>query len=251
MHLHSRQSCWLTLLLLLVLLGLTSACATSRIIQNTPEEIAFAQEAVQEILLMSLEGASEREYPVLANQTLTTYFIPEEANPLLAHLNRIPGADRLLRRYLELMSTAANSVIREMDEVFRPIILSMLIPKPFSIIDGGSSAATTFFIREQGEQLRLEIQKKLSLAMDTPINGRTANDGWRDLRMLYNTQAIARNQLELSSLPLLESDPLAWSAVSIWNVFSGGMAAQEDLIRATAASFDSPAIALFIIKERD
>ena len=239
------------LLPLLLLLSLASACATSRDMQKSPEEIAIAQEAVQEILLMSLEGASEREYPVFAGKNSSTYFVPEEANTLLLHLNRIPGAGRLLGRYLDLMSAAANSVVRELGPVFQPIILSMLIPEPFIIIGGGSNAATSFFVREQGGHVRSQIQDKLSQEMDSPSNGKSANDAWNDLRMLYNTHAIARNQADLSSLPLLESDPLAWSASSIWNIFIGGMAAQEDLIRATAASFDSPAIALFIIVERN
>ncbi|GEM_PF-3037238 len=239
------------LLPLMLLLSLASSCATSRDMQKSPEEIALAQEAVQEILLMSLDGASEREYPVFADKNSSAYFVPEEADTLLLHLNRIPGAGRLLERYLNLMSVAANSVVRGLGPIFQPLILSMLIPEPFIIIGGGSNAATTFFVREQGEQVRSQIQDKLSLEMDSPINGKSANDAWNDLRMLYNTHALARNQADFSSLPLLEIDPLAWSAASIWNVFIGGMAAQEDLIRATAASFESPAIALFTIVERN
>ena len=200
---------------------------------------------------MSLEGASERAFPLYANQTLTNYFLPEEANPILLHLDRIPGAERLLGKYLASLSAAANFVMKEMGPIFKPILLGMLIPEPFMLIEGGSNAATTFFIREQGDLLRLKIQEKLTLAMASPEGGSAANKAWRDLQMLYNTYAIAQNQITQSVLPLLDIDPLAWSAISIWNVFAGGMAAQEDLIRATAASFESSAIALFIIEERD
>lgn len=238
-------------MLIALVVGTASSCAISRAIQKTPEEIGFAQEAVQEILLMSLEGASERAFPRYATQTLANYFLPAEAYPMMLHLDRIPGAERLLGKYLAAMSVAANSVMKEMGPVLKPILLGMLIPEPFTIIEGGSNAATTFFIREQGDLLRLKIQEKLSLAMAGSEGSSGANKAWRDLQILYNTFATAQNQAKLTALPLLDIDPLAWSALSLWNIFTSGMAAQEDLIRATAASFESAAIALFIIEERD
>jgi hypothetical protein len=237
------------------ILATTCSCATKAPTQRSPEEIALGQQAVRELLWLGVDNASSRQYPAYTISVLSLYFLPKEASVILSLIDTIPGAKRLLSEYLDHMTNAAQTVNSSLGPALEDEIADLEVPDPFALIQGNINAVTAFFISEKGERLHAMIIDSLQNLMSKESLERTAMDSWVELQMLYNTYARAQNQLSTAAtttlFPILDLNPLIQSAQSIQSVFLSQVAAQEDLIRATAASYDSEAIALFMIPERN
>lgn len=255
MNCHVRKTLLALLLIIVVIMATSFSCATKAPTQRSPEEIALGQQAVREMLWLSVEAASNRQYPVYTVSVLSLYFLPNEATVMLTLVDTIPGAKRLLNEYLMQVVQAAQTVNRSIGPLLQEEIATMEIPDPFALIQGNINAVTAFFISQKGERLNALIIDSLQNLMSTNSTERSAMRSWEELQRLYNTYAVAQNQLSTSNaiktLPILALNPLAKSAESIRTVFLAQVAAQEDLIRATAASYDSEAIALFMVPERN
>ncbi len=255
MNHHVKKALFPLLLVSVVIITSSFSCTTKAPAQRSPEEIALAQQAVKELLWLSVETAANRQYPAYTVSVLSLYFLPNEASIMLTLIETIPGAKRLLVEYLENIAQAAQTVNQNLGLALKEELATMEIPNPFALIQGNINAVTAFFISQKGERLNSLIIDSLQRLVSSDSSEKSAMKSWEELQKLYNTYARGQNQLTTSSattvLPILALNPLIQSAQSIRTVFLTQVAAQEDLIRATAASYDSEAIALFLVPERN
>jgi len=240
------------LVCMLSLVVCVSCRTSSETTAKTPDEIALAQSAVREILDMGLQTAAMSVSWPEGTQLAVSDFTPDEAIALLQDLDTIPGTRKLFTRYLEQVTVAANLSVKELAVVIKPFIAGLDIPDPFAIIDGGSTAATNYFLEQMGARLDTALTETLGNRMSGFPD--SAVDCWKRFESLYNTYAEAKTRLATATggtaFTIIEINPMEKAIDTVKKAFIAGMADHEEMVRATAASYDSPALDLFIISDR-
>ena len=235
------RSILLAVVLCLTLIG----CQTSPIVQRTDEELAFANEAVVEMMALIVASASDSFLDAGLWTVSTANLVPQEADRMIRLMNEIPGTRRLLDSYLQEASTSivtiAQSIPQFMEREVRP---TLVIEDPYAIVEGDGDAVTRLFASEVSAHLEAWIEKELS-----GESGRSALAAWEVLTQNYNIHVKGNNQLnrekEVPIIPLIEVSPVRSITIAMIRHLITNMTTQEALVRTMAPAYEDPRIILF------
>lgn len=232
---------FLTVVLCLTLIG----CQSSPIVQRTDDELAFASEAVLEMMALIVASASDSFRDADQWTVSTSNLVPREADRMIRLMEEIPGIRRLLDSYLQEASTSTTTLAQKipqfMESEVRP---TLVINEPYAIIEGESDAVTRLFASEVSAQLETWIEEELSGEL-----GRSTLAAWEALTHTYNTHAKGNNLLnqdkDIPIIPLIEVSSVRTITIAMIRHLITNMTTQEALVRTMAPAYEDPRIMLF------
>lgn len=220
-------------------------CSSTEEIQRTPEEIAFGQEAVLEMMDLVIQAASDNIANAERWKSITTQLVPTAASEIFTIVDTVPGTRRLLDIYLLLTHEALASIGSQIPRFFQTELKGDGdIEDPYAIIEGNDDSITRHFAARLAPALEAWIVQHL-----TQEDGKDVVKAWNTLQKHYNTYAKASNQLDNreGDVPLQYIDVQVEQTimVSFLREFITAMTTQEALLRTMAPAYDDPLINVF------
>lgn len=221
------------------------ACQHTSEIERTPEEIAFGEESVLEMMSLVVRSAADTISQEARWNAMTTQLVPQEASSIVDAVDTIPGTRRLLDSYIEHIHVAITSIAKEIPRFFEQEIQpDLTIEDPYDLIEGNQDAVTRLFASRISPSLEAWIVDQLE-----GETGENALHAWDSLLRVYNTYVISQNNLKPNDLevqvPVIEVSPVQTVMVTLLREFIGAMTTQEMLLRTMAPAYDDPRIMLF------
>lgn len=221
------------------------SCQHTKEIERTPEEIAFGEESVLEMMNLVVRSAADTISQEARWSAMTTQLVPPEARSIVDALETIPGTRRLLDTYIGRIHVAITSIAKEIPRFFEQEIQpDLTIEDPYALIEGNDDAVTRLFASRISPSLESWIVDQLE--GDT---GEDAKKAWEALLRVYNTYVVSQNNLKQNDLeaqvPVIETSPVQSIMVTLLREFIGAMTTQEALLRTMAPAYDDPRIMLF------
>lgn len=232
------------LIIILPILLLLSCRSTNQIIRSE-EEIAFAKEAVIEMVLRSSSAAGGNLSRTGGWKGSFATFVPHQVSHYFEKEVSIPGLSTLLERYLEEMNRTIFSISPQLFPfIAQEVLPTIEIEDPFSLIENSDNEVTLYFASVATPLIERWITAQLeSEAGEAPLAT------WREMMRLiatYNrSMAYFENRGESDAFDE-NLGPIESVVVATLRQFFSDMMNQEALIRTMAPSYDNPLLSLYL-----
>ncbi|MDD3822976.1 MAG: DUF4197 family protein [Sphaerochaetaceae bacterium] len=232
--------------LCLLMIGLVLSCRSTDPIAKTPEEIAFAREAVLVMMEETLVAASGNISRPGGWTGTTADLVPSQAAVIVQRAQSVPGIPRLLSRYLGQMNEAVVRSVELLPEYLQKTVFpSLAIPDPFSLIEGEDDAVTRYFASIVYPTVETWLESRLR-----GEEGKFALESWRELLRTYHTynrsQFLMRGTESMFDGVEVNIDPIRSVVVTVLRLLLEDMRTQEALVRTMAPAYDNPLITLYV-----
>ena len=157
----------------------------------TPSETAVVS-ALKEALNIGAQSASDALSAQGGYYLNDAYkiLLPPEAATIIKNISTVPGGDKLVEDVILRVNTAAESAAADVVPIFASAIKGMTLRDGMGILLGEKDAATQYFRKTAGEEIKKAYQPKLQAALREPmIAGISADNSWRTLTTQYNKVA--------------------------------------------------------------
>lgn len=238
------RSIWLVLTLVLLCSAMIG-CQSTTVVERTDEELAFAREAVLEMMSLILSAASDSFKDEGQWSASTSDLVPQEADRMIRLVQEIPGIRRLLNSYMLEASDFVAAIAQQVPQFFEQEIQpTFAVEDPFAIVEGDSDAVTRLFATHVSAELESWIETEFSGSA-----GERTLAAWEALTQTYNTHAKGKNLLhhdhDAPPIPLIETSPVHTITIAIIRHLINQMTTQEALVRTMAPAYEDPRIILF------
>lgn len=227
------------------MIPLLVSCTTGKAVVRTPEELEFARDAVVHMMAIIVPASSQNLFPDDGTNGSVAELTPSDATAIIESVDTVPGLRLLLDRYLEQMSEALRTILRDLPAALERQYPAVRPADPYAIIEGNSDAVTRYFARELGPWVETWIAEQLR----GPAGGEALGT-WRDLIRIHTIYAQSRNKLAERTgepmMPIVDADPVRTVTITVLRNLLVRMETQEELVRAMAAAYDDPRLALFV-----
>jgi hypothetical protein len=117
--------------------------------------------------------------------------LPEEAQPVYAVLNSIPGGSILLDNAITSINRAAEDAAPEAQAIFVDAITGITISDGFEILNGGDTMATVYLNNKTYQPLTDLFAPKIKTSLSKPlILNTSAEESYTKLLNAYNTASL-------------------------------------------------------------
>lgn len=220
-------------------------CRTQQDIIRTPEEIAFGEEAVKEMMALVVVAASDSFFEGGQWNTISTEVVPVQAGNVIALRNKIPGMKRLLDTYLKETQITISALAKQIPEfISEQISPDLSFSDPYAIIEGENDAITRYFAATVSDSVEKWIESQLEGDI-----GKEVSLAWEKLISTYNTYAKSQNLLNQQNddapIPIIDVSFNRTVTIAILRNLIGAMTTQEALLRTMAPAYEDPRITLF------
>jgi hypothetical protein len=161
------------------------------------ESVGLSNEEVVQGLKTALTVGSDTSVTTLAKvdgyfkDELVKILLPEEAQPVYAVVNSIPGGNLLLNNAIESINRAAEDAAPEAKTIFTGAITNITIADGFEILNGGDTAATVYLNSKTYDPLAEAFKPKIDASLSKPILFNTsAEESYTKLLNAYNTASL-------------------------------------------------------------
>lgn len=176
---------------------LLSGCAElNTLLQSVPATAPLTEADVAEGLKEALKIGSKNASSILSavdgyyGDELVKILLPEEAEVIIANLERIPGGEKMVEDVVLRINRAAEDAAKEVAPIFVNSITQMTIQDAFSILKGADNAATQYLSNTTRMDLYNLYQPKIRQSTEKDIvGGISTKDSWDALTGKWNVIA--------------------------------------------------------------
>lgn len=118
---------------------------------------------------------------------LVKILLPNEADVIIANINRIPGGEQMVDKVILSINRAAEDASKEAAPVFKKSITSMSITDALGILNGVDTAATHYLRKTTYNELYHLYQPKIKSSVNKDLIGNVSTaEAWNDLTGAWN-----------------------------------------------------------------
>lgn len=173
-------------------LGSSSSSSSAAAFTNS-EAITAMKDALNEGIKSASANLSKKD-GYFGNAALKI-LLPEEAQPILNTLNKIPGGQSLVDDVVLRLNRSAEESAKEVTSIFTQAIKEMTVSDGIKIVKGNNTAATEYLKSKTYSKLVSLYKPKVSSALNKPlVLNVSANKAWTNLTTSYNTVGAVPNK---------------------------------------------------------
>ena len=175
-------------------LGSSSSSSSKKSAFTNAEAISAMKDALNEGIKSASANLSKKD-GYFGNATLKI-LLPEEAQPILNTLNKIPGGQSLVDDVVLRLNRSAEESAKEVTSIFTQAIKEMTVSDGIKIVKGNNTAATEYLKSKTYSKLVSLYKPKVSSALNKPlVLNVSANKAWTNLTTSYNTVGAVPNKV--------------------------------------------------------
>ena len=226
-------------------LGSSSSSSSAAAFTNS-EAITAMKDALNEGIKSASANLSKKD-GYFGNAALKI-LLPEEAQPILNTLNKIPGGQSLVDDVVLRLNRSAEESAKEVTSIFTQAIKEMTVSDGIKIVKGNNTAATEYLKSKTYSKLVSLYKPKVSSALNKPlVLNVSANKAWTNLTTAYNTVGAVPNKVaklagKTEPFPEVEVDLATYSTEKALDGLFIKIAEEEKNIRANPLDYASSMI---------
>ena len=224
----------------------SSSSSSQKSAFTNAEAISAMKDALNEGIKSASANLSKKD-GYFGNSALKI-LLPEEAQPILNTLNKIPGGQSLVDDVVLRLNRSAEESAKEVTDIFAQAIKEMTVADGIKIVTGNNTAATEYLKSKTYSKLVSLYKPKVSSALNKPlVLNVSANKAWTNLTTSYNTVGAVPNKVaklagKTEPFPEVEVDLATYSTEKALDGLFVKIAEEEKVIRKNPLNYASSMI---------